>query len=73
MNKCTFMIERIEGTVAVLETEEGETFEFPAAYLPEECGEGDYVDFVIAVNQDAADAAGESLDDLRSQLNMQDD
>ena len=71
--KHTFMIERIEGSMAIIETEEGENFEFPVVFLPEECGEGDYVDFVIDINSEAASEAGESLDDLRSQLNVQDE
>ncbi|HOO12442.1 MAG TPA: DUF3006 domain-containing protein [Bacillota bacterium] len=51
--KTTLVIDRIEEGWAVLEYgEKGETFNIPAALLPEGAGEGDVIDLCISVKED---------------------
>lgn len=66
--KTTLVIDRIEEGWAVLEYgKKGETFNIPAALLPEGAGEGDVIGLCISVKEDetlkAQDKAAEILED----------
>jgi hypothetical protein len=61
--KTTLVIDRIEEGWAVLEYgKKGETFNIPAALLPEGAGEGDVIGLCISVKEDET---------LRSRIRLQ--
>jgi len=69
--KWTFVLERIENSWAILETEDGETFQFPFSLLPEGVQEGSYLDFNIMPNADAENTARQEMENLRASLNTE--
>ncbi|MCD4654062.1 DUF3006 domain-containing protein [bacterium] len=70
--KWLFVLERIEGPWAILETEEGETFQFPASLLPAGLHEGAYLDFTIMQNIKAENDARKEMENFRQSLKRKD-
>ncbi len=69
--KLRFVVERFEGPWAILETIDGETFEFPRAFLPPDCLEGAWLSFEIRRDITAENAAREEMRNLRESLKNQ--
>lgn len=66
--KWIFAIERFEGPWAMLETEDGEIFEFPRVFLPPDCSEGAYVSMEILRDTDAEKTARQAMKEIRDSL-----
>lgn len=65
-------LDRIEGDLAVL-VYQGESFELPAALLPESAREGDTLELTLTADEDATRAAREAMARRRARLSRNDD
>ncbi len=61
-------IDRIEGKIAVVITEENMKFNFPLALLPHGCEEGDVLNISIERDQEATLQAREEVSSLMEKL-----
>lgn len=68
-----FIIDRFEGSWAVLEASDGTIFNFPRSFLPAEAREGDVLVFDIAVDREATEKRKKEVKDLLDDLRSQDE
>ena len=61
-----FTIDRFEGVFAVVETEKGDFFDIPKAFLPEGAKEGDV--FSVIKNENETSARKKHIDNLMNEL-----
>jgi hypothetical protein len=66
--KATFVVERIEGVWAILETEQGDSFQFPVNQLPKPLSEGTHLVFTIDADKKAQEMAQAKMRSLRDSL-----
>ncbi len=59
--KLKLIIDRIEGEKAVLKNENGDTFIWPAGYLPEESGEKNILTFLITKGKNKDEKLAKSI------------
>jgi hypothetical protein len=67
MNKFTLIIDRFEGTWAVVEYE-GETFDLPRSLLPEDAKEGDTLTLSLQVEAEDTEARRKRIERLMDDL-----
>lgn len=63
-----FFIDRIEGGYAVLIDEKTDSFEFPSKYLPQDVGEGKYIDIDIRTDEEYTANQKEEIHNLKQKL-----
>lgn len=62
-------VDRLEAGTAILEElDEGVTFNFPAAFLPEEAGEGSVVELSLEDRPDLAEELSRDVENLQDRL-----
>lgn len=61
-------IDRFEGGLAVLVSEDGTAFNMPVSLLPEGCGEGDVLDISIERNPEETARTRKRVSDLMERL-----
>lgn len=73
MGLLVFIIDRFEGSWAVLEAPDGTIFNFPRSFLPAEAKEGDVLVFDIAIDREATEKRKKEVRDLLNDLKSQDE
>lgn len=68
MKTSLLVVERIEGSWAILETIDGDSFQFPRALLPQSLKEGMYLQFSIEIDEAARQSAQANMKALRDSL-----
>ncbi len=68
MKKSIFVVERLEGSWAILETREGDSFQFPKDLLPQPLTEGTHLAFSIEIDAAARQTAQSKMQTLRDNL-----
>lgn len=69
--KQIFVVTRIEGSKAILETERGDSFLFPANLLPQPIKEGTHLRFTIEIDPSAQAQTANRIQSVRDQLKKQ--
>ncbi|MBN1879234.1 DUF3006 domain-containing protein [bacterium] len=68
MKKSLLVVERIEGSWAILETGDGDSFQFPKNLLPQPLKEGMHLQFSIEIDSASAQAAQANMKSLRDSM-----
>jgi hypothetical protein len=66
--KQVFVVSRIEGAKAILETEKGDSFIFPAGLLPQPVEEGMHLRFSIEIDTESQAATEDRIRSVRDKL-----
>lgn len=73
MSQLRVFVDRIEGNMAVLLTEEdGQQLILPVRLLPNKCAEGDVIDITFEINKEAAKKAKQEVQNLIDELSGDD-
>ncbi|WP_243129186.1 DUF3006 domain-containing protein [Hathewaya massiliensis] len=63
-----YIIDRFEEDYAVIETEEGKTFDLPKDMIPKDAREGDVLDIEVKVNKEDTRKREKEIKDLMDEL-----